>query len=95
MGKKELLKMSLRNCWYGNIIATLLMVILILYQRFFYDVPFSDLFEQIPFYFIVANLSFIVVFAFVWGDKIKGWQGWLIGLPAFVALVYWEEYLIV
>ena len=95
MRKKELLKTSLRNCWFGNIIATLLLVILILYQRFYFGVPFSELFELIPLAYIGVNLSFIIIFAFVWGDKIKGWQGWLIGLPAFVAIIYWKEYLIV
>ena len=91
MGKKELLKTSLRNCWYLNKLFMMVLLPIFVIQYLFYDISFNRILAQLGNVLIYVNFTFILIFAFVWGDKIKIWQGWLIGLPTFAALVFLKD----
>jgi hypothetical protein len=91
--KKELLKTSIKNCLYVNMLFLPPLFLIFAYQYFIYDISFNSVLKQLAHIFIYLNLTLVLIFAFVWGDNINGRQAFLIGLLAFVAIGCVEIYI--
>jgi len=85
--KKKLLKTSLKNFLYANMLALLLLLLISIYQYFVYDISFNRILENHIAMLIQLNLTFGLIFAVVWGDKINQRQGLLFSLPIIVAIL--------